>query len=146
MLSQYGYLSYEEGFPKARQYVLDAISLNSELAEAYIALGWIQFAYDWKLKASEQSYRKAIKLNPKIAQAHQWLGINLKSQMRYDEAYDSIQLGLELDPHHPVLLVNFSGAAVELNKFDEALSAIEKDSIYTRTSKDTGMHYTKHIF
>ena len=126
MLSQYGYLSYEEGFPKARQYVLDAISLNSELAEAYIALGWIQFAYDWKLKASEQSYRKAIKLNPKIAQAHQWLGINLKSQMRYDEAYDSIQLGLELDPHHPVLLVNFTGAAIELNKFDEALSAIEK--------------------
>ena len=126
MLSQYGYLSYEEGFPKARQYVLDAISLNSELAEAYIALGWIQFAYDWKLKASEQSYRKAIKLNPKIAQAHQWLGINLKSQMRYDEAYDSIQLGLELDPHHPVLLVNFTGAAIELNKFDEAISAIEK--------------------
>ncbi len=126
MLSQYGYLSYEEGFPKARQYVLDAISLNSELAEAYIALGWIQFAYDWKLKASEQSYRKAIKLNPKIAQAHQWLGINLTSQMRYDEAYDTIQLGLELDPHHPVLLLNFTGAAIELNKFDEALSAIEK--------------------
>ena len=126
MLSQYGYLSYKEGFPKARQYVLDAISLNSELAEAYIALGWIQFAYDWKLKSSEQSYRKAIKLNPKIAQAHQWLGINLTSQMRYDEAYDSIQLGLELDPHHPVLLLNFTGAAIELNKFDEALSAIEK--------------------
>ena len=74
MLCEYGHLNYEEGFPKARQYVLDAISLNSELAEAYIALGWIQFAYDWKLKASEQSYRKAIKLNPKIAQAYQWLG------------------------------------------------------------------------
>ena len=69
MLCEYGHLNYEEGFPKARQYVLDAISLNSELAEAYIALGWIQFAYDWKLKASEQNYRKAIKLNPKIAQA-----------------------------------------------------------------------------
>jgi len=126
MLCQYGYLNYDEGFPKARQYVLDAISLNSELAEAYIALGWIQFAYDWKLKASEQSYRKAIKLNPKIAQAHQWLGINLTSQMRYDEAYDTLQRGLELDPHHPVLLVNFTGAAIELKKFGEALSAIEK--------------------
>jgi len=126
MLSEYGHLNYEEGFPKARQYVLDAISLNSELAEAYIALGWIQFAYDWKLKASEQSYRKAIKLNPKIAQAYQWLGINLTSQLRYDEAYDSFQLGLELDPHHPVLLMNFANTTAEMKKFDEAMSAVDK--------------------
>ena len=126
MLCEYGHLNFEEGFPKARQYVLDAISLNSELAEAYIALGWIQFAYDWKLKASEQSYRKAIKLNPKIAQAYQWLGINLTSQLRYDEAYDSLRLGLELDPHHPVLLMNFANTTAEMKKFDEAMSAVDK--------------------
>jgi len=126
MLSEYGYLKYEEGFPKARQYVLDAISLNSELAEAYIALGWIQFAYDWKLKASEQSYRKAIKLKPKITQAHQWLGINLTSQLKYDEAYASLKRGLELDPHHPVLLMNFASTTAEMDKFDEAISAVDK--------------------
>ena len=126
MLSEYGYLSYGEGFPKARQYVLEAITRNPELAEAYISLGWIQFAYEWKIKASEQSYRKAIKLNPKITQAYQWLGINLTAQQKYDEAYDTLKLGLDLDPRHPVLLMNFAGTLVELNEYDEALGAVDQ--------------------
>jgi TolB-like protein/tetratricopeptide (TPR) repeat protein len=126
MLSQYGHLEYDDGYPKARKYVLEAITRNPNLAEAYISLGWIQFAYEWKLKDSEKSYRKAIQLNPKIAQAHQWLGINLNSQLQYDEAYNTYKRGLELDPNHPVLLLNFSNTALELDKFDEAIGALNK--------------------
>ena len=126
MLSQYGHLEYDDGYPKARKYVLEAITRNPDLAEAYISLGWIQFAYEWKLKDSEKSYRKAIQLNPKIAQAHQWLGINLNSQLQYDEAYNTYKRGLELDPNHPVLLLNFSNTALELDKFDEAIGALNK--------------------
>jgi TolB-like protein/tetratricopeptide (TPR) repeat protein len=126
MLSQYGHLEYDDGYPKARKYVLEAITRNPNLAEAYISLGWIQFAYEWKLKDSEKSYRKAIQLNPKIAQAHQWLGINLNSQLQYDEAYKTYKRGLELDPNHPVLLLNFSNTALELDKFDEAIGALNK--------------------
>ena len=126
MLSLYGHLEYDDGYPKARKYVLEAITRNPNLAEAYISLGWIQFAYEWKLKDSEKSYRKAIQLNPKIAQAHQWLGVNLNSQLQYDEAYETFKHGLELDPNHPVLLLNFSNTASELNKFDEAITALNK--------------------
>jgi TolB-like protein/tetratricopeptide (TPR) repeat protein len=126
MLSQYGHLEYDDGYPKARKYVLEAITRNPDLAEAYSSLGWIQFAYEWKLKDSEKSYRKAIQLNPKIAQAHQWLGINLNSQLQYDEAYNTYKRGLELDPNHPVLLLNFSNTALELDKFDEAIGALNK--------------------
>tara|TARA_B100000029_G_scaffold504551_1_gene583611 strand:+ start:211 stop:2223 length:2013 start_codon:yes stop_codon:yes gene_type:complete len=126
MLSHYGHLEYDDGYPKARKYVLEAITRNPNLAEAYISLGWIQFAYEWKLKDSEKSYRKAIQLNPKVAQAYQWLGINLNSQLQYDEAYETFKHGLELDPNHPVLLLNFSNTASELNKFDEAITALNK--------------------
>ena len=126
MLSHYGHLEYDDGYPKARKYVLEAITRNPNLAEAYISLGWIQFAYEWKLKDSEKSYRKAIQLNPKIAQAHQWLGINLNSQLQYDEAYKTYKRGLELDPNHPVLLLNYSNTALELDKFDEAIGALNK--------------------
>ena len=126
MLSQYGHLEYDDGYPKARKYVLEAITRNPNLAEAYISLGWIQFAYEWKLEDSEKSYRKAIQLNPKTAQAHQWLGINLNSQLQYDEAYKTFKRGLELAPSHPVLLLNFSNTARELSQFDEAIGALNK--------------------
>ena len=146
MLSEYGYLSYGEGFPKARQYVLEAITRNPELAEAYISLGWIQFAYEWKIKASEQSYRKAINLNPKITQAYQWLGINLTAQQKYDEAYDTLKLGLNLDPRHPVLLMNFAGTLVELNKYDEALEAVDQAfSINPNFQSLWNIRYKVHI-
>ena len=86
--------------------MLDAITRNPNLAEAYISLGWIQFAYEWKLKDAEESYRKAIKLNPKIPQAHQWLGLNLQTQGRLEEAHQSLMRGLALDPNHLVINAN----------------------------------------
>jgi len=108
MLCQYGFLEYDDGYPKARLSVLEAITRNPNLAEAYISLGWIQFAYEWKLKDSEENYRKAIKLNPKIAQAHQWLGLNLQTQGRRKEAFEALTNGVALDPNHPVININLS--------------------------------------
>ena len=120
MLCQYGFLKYDEGYPKARSNVLDAITRNPNLAEAYTSLGWIQFAYEWKLKDSEENYRKAIKLNPKIAQAHQWLGLNLQTQGRLQEANKSLMEGLALDPNHPVININLSMNNLMLGNLEEA--------------------------
>ena len=119
MLSTYGFMDSDEAYPKARKFVLDAISRDPELSEAYTSLGWIQFAYEWKLKDSEKSYRKSLKLNPKIAQAHQWLGINLHAQGKFKEAYNSYKLGLDLDPNHHVLLYNFSECCNSLGFYNE---------------------------
>jgi TolB-like protein len=120
MLCQYGFLEYEDGYPKARLNVLDAITRKQELAEAYISLGWIQFAYEWKLKDSEESYRRAIKLNPKIAQAHQWLGLNLQTQGKKQEAHESLMRGLELDPNHLVINGNLCMNTFSSGRLEEA--------------------------
>ena len=126
MLAVYGFMNPNEAYPQARKYVLDAITRNASLPEAYISLGWIQFAYEWKLKESEASYRKAIKLNPKKAQAHQWLGINLESQGKLKEAYNSLTQGLNLDPNHHVLLRNLNSVCNSLGKFEEAEKLVRK--------------------
>ena len=120
MLVVYGYLDRDEGYPKARRYVLDAITRNPNLAEAYISLGWIQFSYDWKFADSVKSYRKAISLNSKIAQAHQWLGICLEAQGRYEEAEESFLKGEALDPNHHVLLMNMTSLYGRIGRVDDA--------------------------
>ncbi|SVB69605.1 uncharacterized protein METZ01_LOCUS222459 [marine metagenome] len=99
---------------------MDAITRKPDLAEAYISLGWIQFAYEWKLKDSEESYRRAIKLNPKIAQAHQWLGLNLQTQGKKQEAHESLMRGLELDPNHLVINGNLCMNTFSSGRLEEA--------------------------
>ncbi|SVB24876.1 uncharacterized protein METZ01_LOCUS177730, partial [marine metagenome] len=120
MLAVYGYMGKDDAYPKARKNVLDAITRNPNLAEAYISLGWIQFDYEWKFKDSEKSYKKAISLDPKIAQAHQWLGINLNNQGRQEESYETLLQGKELDPNHHVLMLNLADNCTRLGKFEEA--------------------------
>ena len=134
MLCQYGFLEYEDGYPKARLNVLDAITRKPELAEAYISLGWIQFAYEWKLKDSEENYRKAIKLNPKIAQAHQWLGLNLQTQGRRQEANESLMRGLALDPNHQVININLA-----LNNL--AMGNLEAAEQYAKITRNINPNY-----
>ncbi len=119
MLAVYGFMDSDKAYANARKFVLDAISRDPNLSEAYTSLGWIQFAYEWKLIDSEKSYRKGIELNPKIAQAYQWLGINLHAQGKFQEAYDTFKLGLDLDPNHHVLLYNFTQSCNSLGKYDE---------------------------
>ena len=126
MLVVYGYLDRDEGYPTARKYVLDAITRNPNLAEAYVSLGWIQFSYEWKYADSEKSYRKAISLNPKIAQAYQWLGICLEAQDRLEEADEIFLKSEELDPNHPVLMMNMTMAYAKLGRFDDAERCAKK--------------------
>ena len=142
MLCQYGFLEYEDGYPKARLNVLDAITRKPELAEAYISLGWIQFAYEWKLKDSEENYRKAIKLNPKIAQAHQWLGLNLQTQGRRQEANESLMRGLALDPNHQVININLSLNNLTLGN----LEAAEQFAMITRNINPNYFDYWVFLY
>ena len=83
MLVQYGFAEIKEGYSKAREAAIEAITRNPNLPQAYVSLAWVQFANDWKLKASEKNYRKAIELDPKFAQAYHWLG--LSTQGKFEE-------------------------------------------------------------
>ncbi len=123
MLGVYSFMDVDVSYPKAREFAIESITRNSNLAETYVSLAWIQFAHDWKFKESEKNYRKAVELDPKFAQAYHWLGINLTSQGRYEEAYSTLKKALELDPDNHVILLNFSVPTIELSKYQEAETA-----------------------
>jgi len=120
MLVQYSFSEIKEGYSKAREAAIEAITRNPNLPQAYVSLAWVQFANDWKLKASEKNYRKAIELDPKFAQAYHWLAINLSTQGKFEESHAIIQSALKLDPNNHVILMNSAMPAKELGKYSIA--------------------------
>ena len=97
-----------EGSPQALDEAIDLLERATEqdpnYASAWAALG---AAYDLKgsfLSLSDVSAkaieveRRAIAIDPKLADAHRWLGLSLLSQDRYDEAIEAIQEAARLEP------------------------------------------------
>lgn len=120
MLVQYSFSELKEGYEKARQAAIEAITRNPNLPQAYVSLAWVQFASDWKLKSSARNYRKAIALDPKFAQAYHWLAINFQIQGKFEEAFATYQTALKLDPNNHVILMNSALTAMRLSKYDLA--------------------------
>jgi len=59
-----GWAPVVEGYGRAREAVLHALALESELAEGHATLGWIQVAHDWDWRGAEASCRRALALAP----------------------------------------------------------------------------------
>ena len=84
----------------------DAIQHDAEYAAAWAALGGaygLKGAFlsigDLTRKAVEME-RRALALDPNLADAHMWLGTNLLAQGKTDEAIGSIQEAIRIDPEN----------------------------------------------
>ena len=88
-----------------------ALTLDPNLAEAHAILGLVQaFPTDRQdLAASEQSLRRAIKLDPSLAIAFNWLNFSLDRQGRDEEALEALFQGLEVDPLNGPMVSNAAG-------------------------------------
>ncbi len=90
--------SAAETFPRARTFAQQAIALDPSLADAHATLAYIQFWFDWQWDEADRGFRRAIKLNPNSAAAHNYYSVFLANLGRTDEAIAQSQLTLELDP------------------------------------------------
>jgi TolB-like protein/Tfp pilus assembly protein PilF len=129
-----------DAYPKAKSAALQAVELDSELAEAHVALGMSILWNDWDLAAAERELRRAVDLNPGSAIAHQAYSVLLTNMGRNEEALVQIDRGHELDP----LSVTTRGVKAfrlfSARRYDEAVeeakSALELDptAIQARTT------------
>ena len=87
--------------PKAKADALKALQIDPDSAEGYEALGWVQHNYEWDWKGAEESYRKAIDLNPNYAPPYMWLGHLLQTVGRPSETPALMERAHELDPLSP---------------------------------------------
>ncbi|HKV77203.1 MAG TPA: tetratricopeptide repeat protein [Candidatus Sulfotelmatobacter sp.] len=88
----------DEVVPKARASAEQALQLDETLSEAHAALAAAVLYHDWALPRAEQEFRRALQLNPNYATAHQWYGLLLLYERRFDEALGEFTQAQRSDP------------------------------------------------
>jgi TolB-like protein/Tfp pilus assembly protein PilF len=92
----------QEAFPKAKDFLARALSLDDRLAEAHTVQALISLQYDWDWVMAERSFKEAISLNPSLAEGHVFYAWFLAAMGRFDEAVSEATRAFELDPVSPL--------------------------------------------
>jgi eukaryotic-like serine/threonine-protein kinase len=94
-----GYIAPQEGRRKAEEAARKALALDENLAEAHVALAqtYVIFA-PYNSTLGDRELRRAIELNPSLAPAYQYLGIELTRQGLFDDGLAELLKARELDP------------------------------------------------
>jgi eukaryotic-like serine/threonine-protein kinase len=121
-----GYVPIKEGYEKARTAAGKALALDSNLAEANSAFGWIKATYDWDWAAADAFYQRALALEPGNATVVRAAGGLAASLGRLDEALALHRRAVELDPLSAAARMNLGTYSYYSGQFDEALAAFRK--------------------
>jgi TolB-like protein/DNA-binding winged helix-turn-helix (wHTH) protein/Tfp pilus assembly protein PilF len=131
LLANFQVLSPREAFPRAIESAQRAIALDETLADAHASLAFARFHYDYDWPGAEQSFRRAIALNPSHARAHLWFAAFLSAMGRHGEAREENRLAQQLDPLSLVPRINagrlFLHSGDYQNTLDEMRRALDLD-------------------
>jgi TolB-like protein/DNA-binding winged helix-turn-helix (wHTH) protein len=98
-----------------------ALRLAPSLAQSHAITAMLRFWYDWDWDAAEESYRRAIRLNPNEPGAlhdHGWL---LITRGAFDEGIAEIRRAQELDPVSPRANMHVAWAYIYTRRYDDAI-------------------------
>jgi serine/threonine-protein kinase len=147
----YQLLPYMDGadpksaFPRVATEARRALELDSTVAAAHSALGWITAAYEWDWAGAERHHRRALDLDPNYSMGHMRYAWFLAWEGRLDEAIAEDLRARELDPlsarviAHLGLMYHLAGhynRAIEL--YQETISRYPR---FVRVRFDLGRAY-----
>ena len=125
-LGNYGLLQPYEAFPKAKEYAIKALEIDETLAEAHTILGYIKTAWDWDWAGAENSFKRAIELNPGYSYTYLLYSANFQALGRFDQAIETMNRAIELDPLS-ILNTTFLGSRLfSARRYDEAIAQLKK--------------------
>ena len=109
---------------KARSAALQALTLDSSLAEAHTSLATVRFNYDWDWAGAANGFRRSIELNPSYATAYQRYSLYLTALGRTQESLTQMNRARDLDPLS--ISMNFSlGWRLYMGrKYDQAIEQL----------------------
>jgi tetratricopeptide (TPR) repeat protein len=103
-----GALAPADSFPQARALARRALQIDACCAAAHTSLAYATAHHDWQWDHAETQFARAIELDPGYAHAHHWRAHLLVAQQRFDEALQSGQRALELQPLDIIINVHMA--------------------------------------
>jgi TolB-like protein len=116
----------EDALPKMRAAADEAIHLDPLLAEAHDALGWV-YARDGQWRSAEESFRRAIELDPSRSMSYIDFALNLLLPLgRIEESIRQLRIAEKYDPLSPMVQDFAAGTLISGGRFDEAADHCQK--------------------
>ena len=139
----YNYATRDEAISKSKQYAETAKEKNPNLAKAYASIGWILHMFERDWSGAEESYKKAIELNPNYATNRQWYGIFLANVGRKKEALEMVKIAEQLDPTSMIIKAVLALRYLEAD--ENELSLVFANKALEMSPLFTGPLTTKYI-
>lgn len=98
LLREFGAMPDAEAYAEAEQAAQRALALDENLAEAHVALGFVDIYWHWDARGAQREYQRAIAIDPKLGLAHHWYATSLFTMGKYRDALTEIDRARELDP------------------------------------------------
>ncbi len=125
-LAKIGAISADEGAKRVWPEASAALNEDNKLAEGYISRGILLNDFDWNWLAAESDYRKALKLDPNNAAAHQWYARLLAQSGRSEEALREIVAAEQQDPLSPMIQVTKAKLLFVARNYNDAVEPCRK--------------------
>jgi len=130
---QFFYQFRRRGYDFARQLFTRAIEIDPGYAQAYAGVAdcysYLYMYWDASeanLQAADDASRKALLLDPGLAEAHVARGLAISLSKRYDEAELEFQTAMRLDPRNFEAYYFNARACFQQGKLEEAAKLFEK--------------------
>jgi TolB-like protein/DNA-binding winged helix-turn-helix (wHTH) protein/Flp pilus assembly protein TadD len=123
---EYGVLSPQDAFRKAKAAATKALALDDSLGEAHTSLAFALDLYGWDWETAEKEYKLAIKLSPGYATAHLWYAWHLILVGRDSEGLFELRKAESLDPLSLIISADMADALCIAHLFDEAVQQSKK--------------------
>jgi TolB-like protein/Tfp pilus assembly protein PilF len=123
LLSGAAILNPADMLPKAEAEALQALALDEGLAEAHSALADVERDL-WHWTAAGREYRRALELNPNLADAHDGYALYLSVTGKHDEAIAEILRTRQLDPLKLLVALDVGTIYYNARDFRRALDAV----------------------
>ena len=125
LMGQYDWMDPENARTLGSAAASQAISLDPAQSEAYAALGFSYWFYQWNLPEAEQQFRKSIALDHSNIDAHHWYALMLMTAGRFAEAEQQMQSALDIDPLSPILRTNLGWLSYYEGNFPRAVEQMQ---------------------
>jgi tetratricopeptide (TPR) repeat protein len=107
---------------RSTEAVARALELDPDLPYVSSSAAWSILIHDYDWRGAEDTFRRALGIEPDNTSVLHWLSHTLSWQGQHDEALELARLAVSVDPLSRLMNVNLAYVLLDAGQYDEALS------------------------